>query len=461
MWPAVEDRRYKIGGFCAALAGVAPLAWLIEQVERAWPPPAEQQLLWLLTAVIGMNLMTAGLLVMAAGFGLARPAVDARRRRAIVLQLLLANLLLPLLFLGFWFDDPRGGGRAEVDIVQVALAIAGYALALAAWRLWRHSQRHAAPSAAEAMAADPRPPVLYLRSFGDDGAVWHDAERGRLARWWSELLAVATPEQETAAALDAVGPVVAIGKPGEPLPELGAARLYVDHEAWQTEVLALMDRAALVVLRIGSSPGVLWELEQALSRLPRERVVFAVIGDAPMAGEVAARLAPELGPAWQEALPAPPARPALLRRLLRWRPSARRIGALVCFPQGVARVIAVRRAGERLPGPAQWRRMLESGGRTARPLRTAWQEVIASVGLGTRRAPGRSRAVAVVLALLIGLLGAHWFYLGRHRRGAAYVVLAPLLALSMFLGWYDAVRFIWVDRAQFERRFARTAPDRP
>lgn len=453
----MEDRRYKIGGFCLALAGFLPLGWLVEQVERHGMPSADQRWPWLLAGIAGMNVMAAGLVMMAAGFGVVRPTVDARRRRAVILHLMLANLLLPLVFLGFWFDDPRAGGGAEVSLPHVALALGGYALALAAWRLWRRTQRHTAPSAAEAMAADPRPPVLYLRSFRDDGTALIDIARGRFAHWWSELLAAATPEEETAAALDAVGPVVAIGKPGEALPEIGAARLYVDHDAWQEEVRTLMDRAALVVLRIGSSPGVLWELDQALSRVPRERVVFAVIGDTSVSNEVAARLAPEVGSAWPETLPAPAALNDR-QRLLRWRPSERRIGALVCFPGGNACVIAVRRTHEAAPGTPWWRRMLNLGARAGRPLHAAWNDVIARLGLAVPAEPSRSRAVAIMLALLAGLLGAHWFYLGNYRRGAIYLLLAPLAAVSVFVGWYDALRFIWVDRAEFERRFASVAP---
>jgi hypothetical protein len=32
-------------------------------------------------------------------------------------------------------------------------------------------------------------------------------------------------------------PVIAVGKPGETLPELGAARMYVGHEDWQRTLL--------------------------------------------------------------------------------------------------------------------------------------------------------------------------------------------------------------------------------
>lgn len=450
-----EDRRLKFVGLAIAATGFGLLGWLIEQSERQWPPPADALWSWLATAVLGMNLMVAGLVIMAAGFGVVRPGADARRRRAVLLQLLLANVVLPVLFLGFWFDDPRTGAAERVDALQVALALGGYVLAFAAWRLWRRSQRHAAPSAAEVLAADPLPPVLYLRSFRDDGTVWLDSEQGRLAQWWSKLLAFRTTEEQCVAALQAVGPVVAIGKPGEPIPELGAARLYVGHDAWQSEVRRLMDRAALVVVRIGTSPGVLWEIEQALMRLPRERLVFALIGEMVVSEEVAARLAPELGAAWQEALPRPRQRASAWRRSFRWWPSEQRIGALICFPDGRPRLVPVQRRSAGSNGAAWWRRLMISGTRLVRPLQAAWREVLALLGVQTREEPSRIRAIAIGLALTFGAFGAHWLYLGRYRRGIAYVALLPVLGLSLILAWYDALRFIWFDRAEFERSFVR------
>lgn len=449
----LEDRRLKIGGLILAVAGFVPLGWVVDQIEHAWPPTPEQQWTWLFAALIGVNVMAAGLLVMAAGFGTARPSVDARRRRAVLFQLLVANLLLPLIFLGNLLDQP-GGGEAEVDGLQLALAGAGYVLLYSVWRLWRRSQRQAAPTAAEAMAADPRPPVLYLRSFADDGTQLLDAELGPIARRWVTLLALPTAEEQSTAALDAVGPVVAIGKPGEPLPELGAARLYVGDDRWQAEVLALLDRAALVVLRIGSSPGLLWEIEQSLARLPRRRLVLSVLGEAPVSDAVAARLAPVIGEPWAEALPAPQVRTRLWQRLLRFRPSDRRIGALVCFPGDRPRVFAVarRRSGD---GP-WWQGLPRRVLRIYRPLASTWREAIDSLELPQAERASRSRAVAISLALLFGVFGAHWFYLGHNRRGAVYLLLFPVLLASAWLGWADAVRFTWADREEFRRRFVGT-----
>jgi hypothetical protein len=48
-----------------------------------------------------------------------------------------------------------------------------------------------------------------------------------------------------------IGPFVAIGRPGERLPQLGAIRLYVADPEWQEMVTRLMSEAALVVLRAG------------------------------------------------------------------------------------------------------------------------------------------------------------------------------------------------------------------
>jgi len=121
----------------------------------------------------------------------------------------------------------------------------------------------------------------------------------------------------------------------------------------------------------------------------------------------------------------------------------------------------VPRRGAGRNGAAWWRRLLGSGTRLVRPLQTAWHEVIALLGLRTRDEPDKSRAIAIVLALLFGAFGGHGFYLGRFRRGFLYVALLPVLTLSLVLGWYDALRFIWFDRAEFERRFVRRAGVEP
>jgi hypothetical protein len=106
------------------------------------------------------------------------------------------------------------------------------------------------------------PPVLYLRSFEDDATA--SAFRGDL-----------TEEENLVRALAHIGPVVAIGKPGEELPLAGASRLYVTDDCWQERVVELVGLARLVVIRTGLSPGLMWELQTVLKLSEPSRVLLA------------------------------------------------------------------------------------------------------------------------------------------------------------------------------------------
>ncbi|MEM1296020.1 MAG: hypothetical protein AAGH89_11690 [Verrucomicrobiota bacterium] len=122
---------------------------------------------------------------------------------------------------------------------------------------WRIGRKHMATGGEEALSGDSRPPILYLRSFADDKTVYLE-------------------EEQLAGVFGPAGPFVAIGRPGERLPQLGAARLYVADEDWQDRVLELMQRAQLVVLFGGETPGLGWELRQLRLHVDPHRVVFLV-----------------------------------------------------------------------------------------------------------------------------------------------------------------------------------------
>jgi hypothetical protein len=57
-----------------------------------------------------------------------------------------------------------------------------------------------------------------------------------------------------------LGPFVAIGRPGEVLPQLGAARAYFSDDEWQAAVADWIARARLIVVIAGTTPWVRWEL---------------------------------------------------------------------------------------------------------------------------------------------------------------------------------------------------------
>jgi hypothetical protein len=73
-----------------------------------------------------------------------------------------------------------------------------------------------------------------------------------------------------------VAKLIAIGRPGEELPPLGAARLYVSNDDWQPVVTALSRQSEGVLLHYSENQGTLWEWRHCLQNLDRTRVVLYV-----------------------------------------------------------------------------------------------------------------------------------------------------------------------------------------
>jgi hypothetical protein len=164
----------------------------------------------------------------------------------------------------------RATGTNDRESLQGAVLVLGVIALVIASALWILAQRMASARARELMRRDPRPPVLYLRSFGDDRLKIRIALRGRAA--FMERLfprRFAPFEQIVARHLGEVGPVIAVNRPGTRLPPLGAARESLSDEEWQNEVDNWADRASWVVL--GAAPGRLstgfaWEVELVTGR---------------------------------------------------------------------------------------------------------------------------------------------------------------------------------------------------
>ncbi|MEE9263618.1 MAG: hypothetical protein V3V11_04095 [Vicinamibacteria bacterium] len=112
-------------------------------------------------------------------------------------------------------------------------------------------------SAEELLRRDPRPPVLYLRSFEQDRAF-------------------ATPsglELQMRFGVSGIGPLVALGRPGDRMPIIGAPRLYARNTDWQEQFREWLEQAALVVIRAGLSEGLDWELGEVGRGVAPQRIV--------------------------------------------------------------------------------------------------------------------------------------------------------------------------------------------
>jgi hypothetical protein len=137
-----------------------------------------------------------------------------------------------------------------------------------------------APDAKDVMARDSRPPILFLRPFAEDRRVVQSSPVG--AREGGERTKKSTKDSDIEPMLvrmfKPVGPFVAVGRPGEGLAHLGAARLYVSHEEWMNTVQDLVHRAAAVVLQPEFSSGTLWEVQLVVKAVDLQRLLLIVPG---------------------------------------------------------------------------------------------------------------------------------------------------------------------------------------
>ncbi|MGW5641419.1 hypothetical protein ACWEV3_03890 [Saccharopolyspora sp. NPDC003752] len=270
------------------------------------------------------------------------------------------------------------GGLLTLGI-QGLFVLGGLFVLWAGFLTLRYSRPRAARGATQALLADGRRPVLYLRSFADDdtAAQVDDAVPLNIHSW----------EEQLVSALTAFGPVIAVGKPGEPLPRLGAARCYLPHDDWQPEVLRLMDLSQLIVLRLGTGEGLWWEVEQARATQPARKLLLLTPSD-PAA--VAERL--------DEHLPTP-------TRLNEVAAGDHWISAVVAFdPEWNPHVFPV----EPTPGPLN-----ALAHRTIRAVKRALGFLVLSVparsaarAMKAARASVGDRKPAMVLRVNIGMLAA-------------------------------------------------------
>jgi len=205
----------------------------------------------------------------------ARPASAGKARTGRLLERLglalgLGFALIAAIAGGMVLGDPAAPmplplvSAAPALLVFAAAALLGGTLLLVGGTvLFRRGLATMQPSGDELMASDKRRPVLLLRSFADESMNIADASLAPTGAQltWGQMSSLARMEESIADQLRPFGPLVAIGKPGEALPRLGASRNYYSDAEWQAAALALMRDALLIVVIAGVSPGLRWELE--------------------------------------------------------------------------------------------------------------------------------------------------------------------------------------------------------
>ena len=213
-----------------------------------------------------------------------RPSAAGVVGGALALVLLVVGLALAATGLaGLTFGPSLSGLErsqrfgVEPALLHVITLVAGVVLLVIGGFVVRLARMWARASADRLRARDPRRPVLYLRSFEDDDLQLPSVVSAR--RPFLELFAQrgSDPFEESIAwQLAPYGPIVAIGRPGRSIHSLGAARELLPDEIWRPAVSERMAAAGAIVVTIGSTDGLRWELAQLVSGGHLGRTVFVV-----------------------------------------------------------------------------------------------------------------------------------------------------------------------------------------
>lgn len=164
-------------------------------------------------------------------------------------------------------------------IALLAVAVLAPAL-LAGLALTRLGGRLLAPTIRQARAADPRPPLLLLRSFDEDGSRILSLVPPRSAvPAWLRPRRQRRFEEVLSQTLAGHGPLIAIAPPGGSLPSLGAAKESLSNDQWRDRVDELTAEADTVVFLAtpeSVNPGLQWELANTARHLGPDRILLVL-----------------------------------------------------------------------------------------------------------------------------------------------------------------------------------------
>ena len=128
----------------------------------------------------------------------------------------------------------------------------------------------------QVLETDERKPILYLRSFLNDPLAAKSENDSIIANFLTTGFPqnLNSEEEQLSLAVKDFGPFVAVGNPKDPLPQIGALKLYSEENEWQNVVTNLIQVSQLVILRVGHTPGFWWEVETVVNNKEPEKIMF-------------------------------------------------------------------------------------------------------------------------------------------------------------------------------------------
>lgn len=137
--------------------------------------------------------------------------------------------------------------------------LAGSPLLLSSRAMYRSAERYFQHNADYILKQDDRKRILLLRSHEQD-LLTIEPRIGSLL----SLKTRSTLEEIIALELKMHGPFVALGNNDEEKPPLGANRQYFNNQSWKDIVSIQMANSRFIVLVIGLTEGVIWEIKRAI-----------------------------------------------------------------------------------------------------------------------------------------------------------------------------------------------------
>jgi len=122
------------------------------------------------------------------------------------------------------------------------------------------------PSFQSVVAADHRPPVLFLRSFTDDEKLQY--------QFADRALFDFSLESRLADHFYALGPFIAVGEPKDESPHLGAARVQLSDDQWQGAVVDWIANSQLILIMAGATHWIGWEMRKVIDLGDAEKTII-------------------------------------------------------------------------------------------------------------------------------------------------------------------------------------------
>lgn len=139
------------------------------------------------------------------------------------------------------------------------------------------ARRIKSSSLTQATRMDNRPPVLYLRPFIQEEEAFIEAtftEMDLLSYFFSKM-GITLEKYFIDDLSKSIGPFIALGNPEDYTPPEGAARKYASDKDWIDQFRQLSLQAACILMEVGHSENLQWELE-SLKKYSLQEKLFVI-----------------------------------------------------------------------------------------------------------------------------------------------------------------------------------------